>query len=231
VKAGRWLGVSGNYNLGVRCCLGEWVALLSDDQIVSPGWWEYMVYFVEANSHFPLGMVGWSVIFAEDLVRHGVLASREEFYTRRDWQGGVHMGMDYESKWGCVTRPRFRGHSSGSAFALKRELWVEMGGFYEEIYQPDEDFGDWVWNSTDCWCVQVPTPPIFHYGGGSSFGEHVNDPVYAECAANWAKRPHGVGETFEERGRKAAARIEATPTPAFVWLPLKYACYRRHRSW
>lgn len=217
-----WVGVSGNYNRACGMLYTKWVALISDDQIVSPYFFSPMHYFLLHNSHVNLGMVGWSVIFADDLVVNKVLAKKDDFYRKTDWLSYPFKDEIYGSKWGCNGVPRPRGHSSGSAFVLRRELWEQMGGFYEKIFQPDEDFGDWVWNSANAVCVQLPTPPVFHYGGGSSFGDHCEDDCYKHCHDNWVKRPHGVGETFEERGRKANGVINEMGELHFNHLRAKF---------
>ena len=91
LKPGPWTGPCGNYNNAVREAKFEYVALLGDDQFCSKGWWEPIPYFIRENPSTKWGMLGWSVIFAEDLVRAGILPSQQSFYAEPEvmWRLGA----------------------------------------------------------------------------------------------------------------------------------------------
>lgn len=209
VKPPPWRGPCGNYNFAVSQSHTEYIAMLGDDQFCTPGWWEYMTYFIESNPDLNWGMLGWSVIFVEDLVRAGHFRNKREFYTKRD----ILHTLTYEGlprqaiieTWCNWDRPRLRGCSTGTAFIIKKSLWEKFGGFYEELYQFDEDYGDNVWNLTDSYCVQVPTPPIIHYGGACAWPPE-KGPSDLRWRKAWEIRPH-VPVKFEDRGIEAAKII------------------------
>jgi predicted SAM-dependent methyltransferase len=205
----RWIGPCGNYNHAVRNCNTEYIAMLGDDQFCTPGWWDYMMYFIEHNSELKWGMLGWSVVFVEDLIRVGYYNDRREFYTRPDrlWVYDYNQlpKEAIDRRWCNWDRPRFRGCCSGTAFIIKKSLWTRFGGFFEELYQFDEDYGDNVWNITDHYCVQVPTPPILHYGGACEWPPE-KGPADERWRKAWEIRPF-VPTKFEDRGKKAVQII------------------------
>jgi predicted SAM-dependent methyltransferase len=98
-------------------------------------------------------------------------------------------------------------------------LWKQFGGFYEELYQFDEDYGDNVWNLTDYYCIQVPTPPIIHYGGACNWPPE-KGPSDERWRKGWETRPF-VPVKFEERGRKAAEKINSIGDSALAGINFK----------
>ncbi len=205
----RWRGPCGNYNNAARLAETEYVAMLGDDQFCSPGWLDYMLYFIEKNPTLKWGMLGWSVVFSEDLVRTGFFDHRDNFYNKTDklWPFEYNQlpSEAIERKWCNWDRPRFRGCCSGTAFVMRKSLWEKFGGFFEELYQFDEDYGDNVWNLTDYFCIQVPTPPILHYGGACAWppSKGAGDLRWRKA---WEIRPF-VPVLFEDRGKRAAEII------------------------
>ena len=223
VKPAPWTGPSGNYNFAVQQCDTEYIAMLGDDQYCTPGWWQHMLYFIGHNPNLNWGMLGWSVIFAEDLVRVGFLPHKEAFYTenQRLHQLTVH-NLPREAisgVWCNWDKPRYRGCCSGTAFVIRKSLWYGMDGFYEKIFQFDEDYGDNIWNTTDKTCIQIPTPPILHYGGACCWPPEcgAGDPRWR---AGWETRPF-VPVRFEDRGKRAAELIVGQPE-GVAFLPLPF---------
>lgn len=194
-----WGGVSANYNNGVRHTSTEWVACLSDDTLVSKGWLQPMEYFILHNKDLGLGQLGWPLIFAYRLVDAGILASESFFYLTPGIEDLDPKEVYRLNEDGMGYTPYFRGNCSGSAFIVNRRLFDEMGGFPEDNFQPDEYYGWWVWTRTNCLCVQVPAPPVFHYGGASSWGDHGNNPSspYNTSRESWKRL---TGADFEKRG-------------------------------
>ncbi len=227
----KWRGPCGNYNNAVRACETEIIAMLGDDQFVTPGWWEYMEYFISKNPDLRWGMLGWSVVFSEDLVRVGYFDNRREFYTKKDklWLFNYNSlpKEAIENKWCNWDRPRFRGCCSGTAFVIRKSLWMRFGGFFEEIYQFDEDYGDNVWNLTNSFCIQVPTPPILHYGGACEWPREkgAGDIRWRKA---WEIRPF-VPTKFEDRGKRASEIIEETGDviKEVNFKPLNYTPWRK----
>ena len=80
IKPPPWRGPCGNYNFAVSESKTEMVAMLGDDQYCTPGWWEYMEYFITLNPNLNWGMLGWSVVFVENLVNVGYFQHKKEFY-------------------------------------------------------------------------------------------------------------------------------------------------------
>lgn len=206
----KWTGPSGNYNNAVRVANTEKVALLGDDQYCTKDWWSYMTYFIRNNEELKWGMLGWSVIFAEDLVRVGALKNRDEFYTCPEKLKTLSLEtlpvQALRQKWCNWDQPRLRGHCSGTAFVIKKSMWEKFGGFFEQVFQFDEDYGDNVWNLTDHLCVQIPTPPIIHYGGACAWPNDDVGPGAMFWRKGWEKRPF-VPVDFDVRGGAAQSKI------------------------
>lgn len=226
VKPAPWSGPCGNYNFAVSQCNTELIAMLGDDQFCTPGWWEYMMYFLDQNPELKWGMLGWSLIFVEDLVRAGYYQNKIEFYTQPDKMWIYNFNLlpreAIDNKWCNWDRPRFRGCCTGTAFIIRKSLWEKFGGFFEQIYQFDEDYGDNVWNVTDYCCVQVPTPPIIHFGGACAWPPE-KGPADVRWRKGWELRPF-VPTPFEERGKETARKgfKSNIPLEQTNFLPMMY---------
>ena len=229
VKPAPWTGPCGNYNFAVSQCYTKYIAMLGDDQFCSPGWWDYMTYYIDSNPELNWGMLGWSVVFVEDLVRAKYYANKREFYTGPDkmwvFTSNTLPKDAIDNSWCNWDRPRFRGCCTGTAFVIRKDLWEKFGGFFEQIYQFDEDYGDNVWNVTDSMCIQVPTPPIIHFGGACAWPPE-KGPADFRWRKSWEVRPH-VPVKFEDRGQEAALRIANTPDilPKTNYRPFIYSPY------
>lgn len=222
-----WRGPCGNYNHAVYQSKTEFVAMLGDDQFVTPGWWEWMSYFIEKNPTLKWGMLGWCVIFMEELIKVGYCDRREDFYLNSEilWRIKVEtlpklalgqvesLCFNQIKGWCSWERPTFRAACSGTAFVIRRSLWKRFNGFYEELYQFDEDYGDNVVMTTDHLCIQVPTPPILHYGGACAWPSE-KGPADRRWRKGWETRPL-VPVTFEERG-KEAKKIQGKIPPSVL---------------
>jgi SAM-dependent methyltransferase len=208
VKPPPWSGPCGNYNFAVSQSETEMIAMLGDDQFCSPGWWKYMEYFIEHNPELKWGMLGWSVVFVEDLIRANYYQTKHEFYTHPDkmWTFSYNLlpREAIDNSWCNWNKPRFRGCCTGTAFIIKKSLWKKFGGFFEQLYQFDEDYGDNVWNITDYCCIQVPTPPIIHYGGACCWPPE-KGAADIRWRKGWELRPF-VPVKFEDRGRETAQK-------------------------
>jgi hypothetical protein len=206
VKPEPWGGPCANYNYAVTLCETEYIAMLGDDQHCTPGWWDYMNYFIDHNPDLKWGMLGWSVLFADDLVRAGFFAHKRQFYTNQQLLSQINVNtiprQAIVGNWCNWEEPRYRGACSGTAFIIKKSLWKKFSGFYEGLFQFDEDYGDNVWNITDHTCIQVPTPPILHYGGACAWN-YEKGPSDERWRKGWEERPF-VPVDFEHRGQKAA---------------------------
>lgn len=221
LKPAPWTGPSGNANHVVNLCSTEFIALLGDDQYCTPGWWEYMMHFIKSNLTLGWGMLGWSVVFANRIVKEGLLRSKGEFYTHkeviknltvnnipREWFEGHQNG--WESPYPCVW-------SAGSAFVLRKSLWYKFGGFHEQLYQFDEDYGSNVWYFGSG-CFQIPTPPILHYSGGCSWPPYKTN-LDKRWAEGWETKPHHPCK-FE--GRLNLPQEAVSSYPRYIVASLDY---------
>lgn len=195
-----WGGVSANYNHAVRQTDTEWVICLSDDTIVTRNWLEPMEWFIAMNRDLSLGQLGWPLLFTYRLMNAKILNSPEDMYNPEKAVENLDPKELYRhNEDGMGFEPYLRGNCSGSAFVINRDIFDKMGGFPEDNFQPDEYFGWWTWMHTNSICVQVPCPPIWHYGGASSWGHHGDDAdsPYNTSRESWFKR---TGTTFDNRG-------------------------------
>src|SRR5205823_4430990 len=154
-KCDSWGGSSKNYNLGMESTKGDWVILAADDEICLKGSLDSLVYFIGNNRDLPLGMIGPTFVYAYRLHMHGIISSIRDFYAREDLYrldpALIYEINEVEPK---IRVPYLHGRppgAGGGMFAVRRDLWLSMGKFYERIFQPDEDYEVYVWEKTPYW--------------------------------------------------------------------------------
>ena len=118
VRPAAFLSAAGNWNFTLRQLGGEWVSLLSSDDVALPGFARSVRLAVESAADAALVRGGWREIDAE----------------------GRTLGERYLLSVKRVAGPpealfeqRFGPKASFAAFALRRDVYERVGGFPEEV--------------------------------------------------------------------------------------------------
>jgi GT2 family glycosyltransferase len=159
----RNLGFAGGNDLGLRYCCGDYVLLLNNDTIVSPGFLEPLCVYLENNPH--VGVVQGKML----LPRFGnSLDVCGSFLTA--------LGMPYHYGFQKPDGPKYQ-HSfpvfsgKGAFLMFRREVVERVGGFlFDEdffCYYEETDFCHRVWLAG--YEVHfVPGPPVYHLMGATA---------------------------------------------------------------
>ena len=125
----RNLGFAAGANLGARIARGEFLAFVNSDAVVDPS---ALHAFVEALSDPLVGLVTGSIRLMD---QPGLINScgNPVHYTGISWAGG--MGQPA----GRYAEPREVASVSGAAMACRRDVWLGLGGFLEEMFAYLED--------------------------------------------------------------------------------------------
>jgi len=153
------LGYGGGCNYGARRALGQWAAFLNTDMRVHRGWLTELLAAAERHPRAPcLGsaILSWS-------------GRRLDFGASAMSFSGVGYQLYYggPAKWlpSSDTRELF---VCGGATFVRREVFLEVGGFDEDFwsYYEDVDLGWRLWVlGYEVWLV--PSSRVFHHHHGS----------------------------------------------------------------
>jgi hypothetical protein len=153
-----WVSIQGNANRAMKAIDADVVILMSDDVMGTPHAIDNMVYFWENNPGIKLGGVLFSRLEAAHLVRDGYLRSERDFYA-------LDLN-DVPPSNDCV-EPKVIHSLHGSACAISKKLYNEVGGFAPSHWAFDEDISWQMWLNTDYICCIIPGYPMVHLGGAS----------------------------------------------------------------
>jgi GT2 family glycosyltransferase len=119
------LGFGGGCNWAAAHAQGRYLVLLNDDTEVEAGWLEELVSVAEARPE--VGAVG-SMVTDFD--------GRVEEAGRLLWRDGVGSGFAHGLRAQQATVPKVRpvDYSSGCSLLVRREAWLQAGGFDERYY-------------------------------------------------------------------------------------------------
>jgi len=131
-KNDRNLGFAAAYNRAIRRCPESYVALLNPDTILDrPGWVESLIAVAERDP--AIAVVGCTLLFADDPLRINSAGGMVYW-----WTGPVDVGFGEP-----VTPDDRAGHepfaASGGAMLVRRDRFLEMGGFDEGTFLYIED--------------------------------------------------------------------------------------------
>ena len=144
-------GIPTSWNTLSRYYDAEYVVLFNDDiQICDPNWLKCMIYFLENNKN--VGTVGYPL---------------------------YHMNPQTGKKRADIpppnmdTIPGVVGAPVGCAFAFKRSVFDEIGGFWEDLvsFYEETDFG-FECNKRGYRCYMLPYPPVEHWSS-QTFGQNM----------------------------------------------------------
>jgi GT2 family glycosyltransferase len=148
------LGFGGGSNLGAAAAQGEFLAFLNPDTTVEPGWLEALLAALEANPKAGLataklllmGRPGWVNTCGNDIHLAGFALCR---------------GMDQPTE--SYSQTAEVASISGAAFAVRRSLFEQLGGFDPTffLYMEDTDLS-WRARLAGWQIVFVPQSVVYH---------------------------------------------------------------------
>ena len=183
------LGFIGNVNAGALASRGQWLIILNNDTVVRPEALNAMLDTFEQHSN--VGLVGAKLLNADGTVQEaGGIVWRDG----SAWNWG--RGQDRE-------HPRFNfvrdaDYCSGAALAIRRDLFLEMGGFdthYSPAYFEDTDLAFRI-RARGLRVLYQPAAEVFHLEG-VSHGRSESSGIKAYQVTN--------GKKFFERWQAALA--------------------------
>ena len=154
------LGFIGNVNAGAQAALGQWLIILNNDTLLRPNAIDAMLDTFEAQVN--VGLVGAKLLNADGSVQEaGGIVWRDG----SAWNWGRGQSRD-DPRFNFVRDADF---CSGAALAIRRELFLDMGGFdlhYAPAYYEDADLAFRI-RARGLRVLYQPAAEIFHLEGVS----------------------------------------------------------------
>lgn len=215
------LGFIGACNAGAELAAGEFVVFLNNDTTVSPGWLDALLDTFAR--HPDTGLAGSKLVYPDGRLQE---AGGIVFADGSGWNYG---------RFEDPAHPRFNfvrevDYCSGASIALRRALFLQLGGFdshYAPAYYEDTDLAMRI-RAAGLKVRYQPASLVVHHEGISS-GTDLSTGVKAYQVTNHAKflerwrselarthRPAGSDpEVASERGRRHRVLVmdACTPTP------------------
>lgn len=124
------IGFAAACNMGARLAKGRYLLFLNQDTEVHPGWLQGLVGELETDS--TVGLTTSQMLLMRDphLIH---LCGQDVHYT------GLVFGKGYGERSERYLLPADVNAVSGGSFAIRRDLWQELGGFDETFYMYYEE--------------------------------------------------------------------------------------------
>jgi GT2 family glycosyltransferase len=124
------LGFGGGNNLGAHYAKGEYLAFLNQDTRVEPGWLNALIAALQDDPS--VGMVTSKILLMDDPSRINTCGNDIHISGLTLCRGMGHPATEFESLEEVDA-------VSGAAFAMRRALFEELGGFDEDFFLYLED--------------------------------------------------------------------------------------------
>jgi GT2 family glycosyltransferase len=148
------LGFAGGNNLAATDARGEYLVFLNPDTTTMPGWLEKLLAPLEEN--LQIGLTTPQIL---------LMRSPEIINTcgNNIHLSGLTLCRGVGLKRGELSIQEEVGAVSGAAFAIKRELFLKLGGFDDRFFMYMED-ADLSWRARLAGydCTYVPTSLVYH---------------------------------------------------------------------
>lgn len=168
-------GFGGCNNLGVSKANGEFLLLLNPDTEVHPGALESMLNVIERDP--AVGLVGACLLNSNGTVQTSCVQALPTPLNRALDSNFLRKLLPKSSMWGsshafCSKAPVKVDAVSGACMLMRRETFVEAGGFPTYYFMYGEDMHL-------CWMISNlgrdisfdPNALVTHHGGGASGGD------------------------------------------------------------
>jgi hypothetical protein len=155
IKGTKNLGFGGANNQASEQARGKYLAFVNDDAYVTPNWLEPLVNLLEMDK--TVGCAGAELLCAEKEKRNIVLCHGND----------IHLsGIAYLKNNGQIAKPAApieAGAISGAAFVIRRELFLEIGGFESDffLYYEDTDLSLRL-RLIGKRCIVIPGSVVYH---------------------------------------------------------------------
>ncbi len=161
IETGRNLGFTGGNNVGIRHCVGEFVALLNNDTVVRPRWLEALVEAAGADER--VGGVASKLLFKHEPGR----INSAGLHLYRDGRGGDR-GFREADEGQYEDEAEVFG-ACGAAVLLRRAMLEDVGLFDERFFLYYEDL-DLAWRARlRGWRFRyAPRSVVYHVHCGTS---------------------------------------------------------------
>jgi GT2 family glycosyltransferase len=148
------LGFGQGNNLGAQGATGQYLVFLNPDTLVEPGWLEALITALEDNPR--AGLVTSKILLLNDPERINTCGNAIHL-TGLTVCRGLRQSKDTFNQRESVAAV------SGAAFAIRRELFEQLGGFDEDffLYMEDTDLS-WRARLAGWDCLYVPESMVLH---------------------------------------------------------------------
>ena len=151
------LGYGGGNNLGARVARGEYLAFLNPDTTVEPGWLDALVSALESDRK--IGIVTSKILLMSDKDKINTCGN------------DIHISGLTLCRGMGKSREQYKEEEevtaiSGAAFLIKKDLFINIGGFDELFFMYMEDADLSIRTRLAGWkCITVPNSIVYHdYG-------------------------------------------------------------------
>jgi GT2 family glycosyltransferase len=147
-------GYAAACNQGAEQAAGEFLVLLNQDTQVCPGWLSSLLKPLQQDP--TIGLTTSRLLLMSQPDRLNMCGQNIHFT-------GFSFGRGFLHPAGSFPEPARVGAVTGAAFAIRRELWQELGGFDENLFMYYEDT-DLSWRAllSGFDCLYVPDSAAYH---------------------------------------------------------------------
>ncbi len=176
------LGFAGGNNLAVQHATGEYLAFLNPDTVATPGWLDALIDALQRSPQIGLATSKILLLKQPDRIN---TCGNDMHYTGLTLCRG--MGMPASS----FSEPEEVTAVSGAAFAMRRDLFEQLGGFDETffLYMEDTDLSLRA-RLAGYHCRYVPSSVVYHdytlrFGPNKTFYQERNRYMMLLKALHW----------------------------------------------
>lgn len=186
-------------NQGARKATGEIVLLLNNDiTVIAPGWLQAMVRYARRPE---VGCVGAKLLYPNNIIQHGGVLLGEGL-PLGDYKTPAHAHCgwpgDSPGYFGLLNSPRTVSAVTGAALAVRRQLFLEVGGFDEDlaVAMNDVDFCLKIWQ-TGYHCVWAHDAVLIHHESATRKMDIASPEKLQRLKGEWALMRKKWGATLD----------------------------------
>lgn len=147
-------GFAAACNQGARYATGQYLVFLNQDTQVLPGWLSGLLNALERNDAVALATSKLLLMSQPDKIN---ACGQDIHYT------GLNFSRGFLCASGQFSEPEVVGAVSGASFAVRRDVWEELGGFDEDLFMYFEETDlSWRAQLAGYQCLYAPTSVAYH---------------------------------------------------------------------